>query len=217
VSPTPFPHYRIESLATSLVAALALALSGWSCAGSSFSGDSAKAPEPAADEDEQVDTDNETDDETDQELGTTSTDTSAVATQTAVDQGFNVAECKTPTAIADAAGTFAFNSEGEVRDYVNSLSRFPQIPTQFLGAGGIRTDVASRDVVCKLKGYDHSTGFSSKSYSSCHDNYIVWWEPTQNTFSSHNACDANNRIATLTCAGKLRDECVNDPAWVFKP
>ncbi len=102
-----------------------------------------------------------------------------------------------------ATESFTFGSDGAIRDYVNSLGS-GLTPVQIVvngdDAGGVDSDGATKQKICELKGYPQVVSHTTKSYASCGDNVIAFWNGSQFVWSHHNACArGNDRLNSLTC------------------
>ena len=192
-----------------------------SCSGSDFAGSSAKPASATKKKDSKSDSPGDDDDATTEPPNRTETEKTTDDPVKDDGEKSKPAEpettdgCATGGKIQDAGATFSFNNENEIRTFVNGLGKYTHISPEFIGAGGVRADQPSADAVCNAKGYQKSTGKQQASYHSCHDNFVFPWDASQKNFVQHNACDFNQRLSQLTCTGKLKDICANNPGWVF--
>ena len=102
--------------------------------------------------------------------------------------------------------TFSFNTEGEVRTFVNERCK-TGISAKFDGAGAVGTDADTAEAVCNLKGFKTGSVQESGAYSSPHDNFIAFWDKTQTKFILAGASGRNSKIKRLLCAGKFKAQC----------
>lgn len=108
--------------------------------------------------------------------------------------------------IAPGNENFSFNTEAEVRTFVNERCK-TGISAKFDGAGAVGTDADTAEAVCNLKGFKTGTVQESGSYSSPHDNFIAFWDKTQTKFMLAGASGRNSKIKRLLCAGKFKTQC----------
>lgn len=108
--------------------------------------------------------------------------------------------------IAAGNETFAFNTEAEVRTFVNERCK-TGISAKFDGAGAVGTDADTAETVCNLKGYKTATVQETGKYSSPHNNFIAYWDKGQTKFILAGASGRNSKIKRLLCAEKFKKQC----------
>lgn len=128
--------------------------------------------------------------------------------------------CKTSTSLVDPEATYRFDSSSATTNFVNSLDGYTKISTAWSDAGCVNASDATALATCKLKGFQASTGYGSKGWHSCHDNYIAVWNPNPSdgghpNYELKNACTDNKCIQWLECEGRLDDICTDDLSWMF--
>lgn len=104
--------------------------------------------------------------------------------------------------------TYVFNSNREAREFANSFCK-AAVPTDWKSQGGLRDDDATKNALCRLKGFQKAVKVVSFSWDSPSDNHVAWWvEATKSFFVKKNASSNNHMIKQLTCQGRLYDQCV---------
>lgn len=124
-------------------------------------------------------------------------------------------DCTTNSILDEGASMDTQTIEPNINLFINKKCT-TQISNNYADAGGLNAEEETRTAVCNMMGYAKAspTEFVSWKFSSPHNNYVIYWEPsTQEMIKKYDARTSvkgkpgNNMFISTKCIGKLRTEC----------
>lgn len=85
-----------------------------------------------------------------------------------------------------------------VSSSIVAVAGIPGAPVPGNG-GSYQADPLTVSKMCESYGYTNVASYTGQAYSSCGNNYHVFWNPNLSTWATQNACAYNSHVTSLSC------------------